>query len=617
MTVLVVVAGVAHGLLAVRSALRAHREEHHAARSLAIVFASLAIAALLAAASQLVEGGWVDGVLAITMLLALTAYPILLLRFAHTLAPVRAAAHISLGLLSLALVAMVGATVAGVQLAGFRTGLRVLLVVFGFAWAIVHGIAARHLWIAGGRLTSTLARRRAQTMVAGVIGLGVVLPVAFAPGVGGGAMIAITGGVVAAALLWLGFDPPAPVRWMWQRGDYEHLTTAELNLLRSGDIELIAGELLPAVASLLDGEGAWLTKDDHVVAVSGIPTAAAARATAELSGDKDEQVRRLDDGSWVAAASTGQGWLAVRTSSEPILFGASQAEAFHTLAVRVQVVLDRLDLELREREADRQLRSAMHAEEMTRLKDDVISTLSHELRTPLVTMSGASELLEMRWSEMNDEQRLAFIRRIRRNAGDLHRLIQDTLDLAALRTGSYVIRREDFLVSTALRSVLEDLGPDRSRIEIVSGDEQAVLADPGLLSRAVRHLITNALKFSPDDATVTVEVIANDEEVTVGVSDNGGGLDVSDIGRAFDPMFRTGDVLRRETRGLGIGLSLVAEAARAMGGQVSVTSNPGEGSRFLLTLRRSVPAVVPTRPATATATTPGRGAARTSLSEDG
>jgi signal transduction histidine kinase len=118
-----------------------------------------------------------------------------------------------------------------------------------------------------------------------------------------------------------------------------------------------------------------------------------------------------------------------------------------------------------------------------------------------------------------------------------------------------------------------------------------VLADALLLRRTMTNLVSNAVKYSPATEPIAVVAIEDESRVRVEVVDHGVGLSAKEAAMAFRPFWRAGNAATRGKRGAGIGLSLVAEYVRVMGGQTGVLSEPGRGSTFFFTLRRPTEAV--------------------------
>ncbi|MDP8955353.1 MAG: ATP-binding protein, partial [Actinomycetota bacterium] len=135
------------------------------------------------------------------------------------------------------------------------------------------------------------------------------------------------------------------------------------------------------------------------------------------------------------------------------------------------------------------------------------------------------------------------------------------------------------------------LGPERrSRVWLDVHEDGVVVVDPQRLDQVLRNLIENALKFSPADSTVFVEGRVGDGRLELSVADQGVGIKPEDIPRIFDRFHQAGDALTREAEGAGLGLYITKRLVDAMGGNISVTSAPGEGATFRVSLPARPPA---------------------------
>ncbi|HEX9767019.1 MAG TPA: HAMP domain-containing sensor histidine kinase [Nitriliruptorales bacterium] len=571
------------GLAAIR---RAGKHGHRASARLAAVFASLgAIGAAFVVSDVVATVHSLERALMLVGFLGLLGYPTVLLWFVDALEPVPARARVAVGGLGAGLGGVLAWRLGGGEVPGpASVSIEVLLVVFTTVWALTHLIAARCLWRIGGGLGSVLARRRAMAMVAGMAGLGGVFAVPLVvPGFDARASVGL--GVLSAVCVWLGFAPPRIVRLAWSLPDVAAFEAAEVKLLETGDLDVVTRDLLPAVGRLLDGSAAWMTDGDVLVAVHGERPAQLENVHALLghgATSRDIETVNVGGGRWLIAAPTGSGWLVVRTSDEPVLFGTPQATGLRALAIRTNLLIRRTELELRERETDRRLRDARHLEDIGRLKDDVLSTLSHELRTPLVTIQGASETLAARWDAFDDDQRRYLVGRIDANARDLHELVLDTLRLASVRAENATAAHRPHVVGDLVAAASAAHTPEqRARLQVI-GMHHVIETDDQQLISVLRHLLSNAMKFSTEH--VLVRGLRHDTELTIEVVDFGPGIPPAELRKVAEPMFRSGDVLHRTTRGLGIGLTLAVGLTEMLGGRLDVRSEAGSGTTASVTL---------------------------------
>lgn len=232
-----------------------------------------------------------------------------------------------------------------------------------------------------------------------------------------------------------------------------------------------------------------------------------------------------------------------------------------------------------------------HLRELDALKTVFLGTASHELRTPATAISGFASLLTTSWEHFDEDQRRDFVERIASNARSLSAVLQDLLDFSLLDRGTVSVTIEPIDLGAAVSSVVGRLAPMFTDHEITVAVEPApeVAADANGLERIVTNLLTNAVKFSPAGTTVSVAVgpAGGGYGALVSVSDQGPGIPPEERQRVFTRFYRgTGDAVV-QTRGVGIGLSVVAELVARLRGEVQIDEAPGGGARLTVRLPTS------------------------------
>jgi PAS domain S-box-containing protein len=222
-------------------------------------------------------------------------------------------------------------------------------------------------------------------------------------------------------------------------------------------------------------------------------------------------------------------------------------------------------------------------------KDDFVATVSHELRTPLTSLSGYLELLLEGGTGPVSEQQQRMLATMARSAARLRALIEDLLLINQMDAGSLQLDLEPTALAGLVRRAAQSLAglakARDQRIEVEAApDPGTVPADAAHLERAVRALISNAVKFSPDGGLVRVCVRGQDGEATVAVSDDGVGIDEADLPRLFDRFFRTNQATTAAAQGAGLGLTIARRIVEEHGGEIEVVSKPGQGSTFTVRL---------------------------------
>lgn len=224
-----------------------------------------------------------------------------------------------------------------------------------------------------------------------------------------------------------------------------------------------------------------------------------------------------------------------------------------------------------------------------------ITDASHELRTPLTTIRGFAELY--RQGAARDVAML--LSRIESEASRMGLLVDDLLLLARLDVHRPLEHERVDLLALASDSVhdAQAMDPDRTiTLEVFDGPGiPEVLGDEPRIRQVLSNLVANALQHTPDTADVTVRVGTENDDAVIEVVDKGPGMSKQDASRVFERFYRTDSSRARASGGTGLGLSIVDSLVRAHGGRVGVTTAPGEGCCFRVTLPRvsDVPAQEP------------------------
>lgn len=222
---------------------------------------------------------------------------------------------------------------------------------------------------------------------------------------------------------------------------------------------------------------------------------------------------------------------------------------------------------------------------LNEMKSQFVASVSHELRAPVASIRLVADALEE--GKLAPETAKEFHRLIAREGARLSTLVGNVLDHARIEQGRRVWKMEltnlAALVADTLR-VMQPLAAEKGILLTSRLDAVEVTVDAGAIQQALVNLLDNAIKFSPPGSAVDVTLAKSDARRTceVRVEDQGPGIPKAEQGRIFELFYRPGDELRRETQGTGIGLSLVKSIAEAHRGSVSVESEAGKGSTFIL-----------------------------------
>jgi len=243
---------------------------------------------------------------------------------------------------------------------------------------------------------------------------------------------------------------------------------------------------------------------------------------------------------------------------------------------------------LARRELERLTREAMEA---NRAKSDFLAAMSHELRTPLNAIGGYAQLIELGVRGPVTEEQKIDLARIQRSKDHLDALVSDVLNFAKAGSGRIDIRTQRLGVAKTLEAVLEMITPQvREKAMHVEWPEVdpalALHADEDRTRQILLNLIANALKFTANGGTIAVGVASTDSAVSISVRDNGIGIAPENLERIFEPFVQAGRASVAADRGVGLGLAISRQLARAMGGDLRAESAIGVGSTFTLTLPR-------------------------------
>jgi two-component system, OmpR family, phosphate regulon sensor histidine kinase PhoR len=223
-------------------------------------------------------------------------------------------------------------------------------------------------------------------------------------------------------------------------------------------------------------------------------------------------------------------------------------------------------------------------------QDEFVSSVSHELRTPLASVLGYLELAvehEALPSEVGPHLEI-----VQRNARRLQALLTDLLDVAQAREGAlWLERRPVDLVGLTQEAVLatlpaaDDAGITvELTVEVASVDDVVVEVDERRVRQVVDNLLSNAVKYTPGPGEVHVVVRRQGTAAEIAVADTGIGIPDDELEHVFDRFFRGASALDQHTPGTGIGLNIVRSIVEAHDGTISVASEPGRGSTFVVSL---------------------------------
>lgn len=229
-----------------------------------------------------------------------------------------------------------------------------------------------------------------------------------------------------------------------------------------------------------------------------------------------------------------------------------------------------------------------HVEEMRR---DFVANVSHELRTPVSVIKGYAETLMLDGMLSSEPERAThFVEIIHRHAERLTTLINDILTLSCLEAREAALELHPMDISGTINkscALIASRAADKniSITNRITGNLPRALVDQGRLEQVLVNLIDNAVKYTPEGGSVSVNAETGESTIRISVQDTGIGIPAKDLPRIFERFYRVDEGRSREQGGTGLGLAISKHIVQLHGGELTVTSVPGKGSTFSFTLR--------------------------------
>jgi PAS domain S-box-containing protein len=227
--------------------------------------------------------------------------------------------------------------------------------------------------------------------------------------------------------------------------------------------------------------------------------------------------------------------------------------------------------------------------ELEQLKSNFVANVSHELRTPLVAMSKSiSFILSKAAGEITENQE-QFLSIAERNLKRLSILINDLLDLSKLDAGKMELKRDNLSIEDVIDEIIASLNTWAQTKSIVLEKNihkglPKVFIDSDRMIQVFNNLIGNAIKFTPNNGRIIIEVKLSTGQIEVSIQDNGIGIDPEDLPKVFEKFYQTGERASTDIGGTGIGLSIAREIIQLHGGKIWAESEKGKGAKFIFTL---------------------------------
>ena len=260
-----------------------------------------------------------------------------------------------------------------------------------------------------------------------------------------------------------------------------------------------------------------------------------------------------------------------------------------TLSGKDYLIESFVDLRKIKEVEEKLIQARMAAETANRAKSDFLATMSHELRTPLNSIIGFSDLIASgSVGEISDRQK-RFIENISTSGKHLLALINNVLDLSKVEANKMELHYEIFSVADVFSELKQLISPLASKKGlmaefIIENDITTIYADKTIFKQILFNLISNAIKFTPSNGTVTVSASRGEDMARFTVTDTGIGISEDGKGRLFQPFTQLDSSINRQYAGTGLGLSLVKQFIEMHNGNIWVASEIGKGTTFTFEL---------------------------------
>ena len=220
------------------------------------------------------------------------------------------------------------------------------------------------------------------------------------------------------------------------------------------------------------------------------------------------------------------------------------------------------------------------------VRTDFVANVSHELKTPVGAVGLMAEAIES--SADDPESVLYFSGKLKKESQRLAALVQDVIELSRLQSADMVLSSTLVDVEQVVAESVDRnrLTAEGKNIELLVGGKapRPVHGDPELLGTALRNLIENAIRYSPENTKVGIGMAVKGDTVRISVKDQGPGIPEDEQDRIFERFYRVDPARSRQTGGTGLGLSIVKHIVGQHGGEVTLWSQPGAGSTFTIVL---------------------------------
>ncbi len=233
-------------------------------------------------------------------------------------------------------------------------------------------------------------------------------------------------------------------------------------------------------------------------------------------------------------------------------------------------------------------RSLLEERRLSELKSDFINNMTHELKTPLATITVAGKALQKEQVAADPQKVIETAELISKQSLHLNQLINTILDISLLEREEFQPDRSRVVISELMQQIVASFLTSCDQCAVITGEygtgKREAEVDVPYFTAMITNLLSNAVKYCDGKPEIRVSANLSGDDIVITVTDNGTGIPSEHLGHIFDKFYRvpTGNI--HKTKGLGLGLYYVRRIAAAHGGEITVTSRPGRGTTFTITI---------------------------------